>query len=227
MEKLIIIGDIHGRIIWKKILEKEKNYTKVIFLGDYFDARDPNITPIIERDNFEEILKIENSIILLGNHDNHYFPNTYDRCSGFNIETKRLISTLLDKKKFKICYKYNNFIFTHAGVSFNFLNSVFKEYDLEKIDDLLNNLYLEKPNYFDFNQRCYNPYGDDVIQSPLWIRPYSLELSNKDTELKKYIQVFGHSNFYDNTYENYIGLDKLDQEKYGVIENNNLIIKKL
>ena len=31
--KIIILGDIHGRTIWKQIIEKE-NPDKIIFLGD-------------------------------------------------------------------------------------------------------------------------------------------------------------------------------------------------
>ena len=37
--KTIVIGDIHGRDVWKKIVEHE-NADKVIFIGDYFDSFD-------------------------------------------------------------------------------------------------------------------------------------------------------------------------------------------
>lgn len=32
--KTVIVGDIHGRTIWKDILEKEQP-DRVVFLGDY------------------------------------------------------------------------------------------------------------------------------------------------------------------------------------------------
>ena len=35
--KTIIIGDIHGRSVWKQIVEKEKDAHQIVFLGDYFD----------------------------------------------------------------------------------------------------------------------------------------------------------------------------------------------
>jgi hypothetical protein len=39
-----------------------------------------------------------------------------------------------------------------------------------------------------------SPYGDDEGQSPIWIRPRSLQRSNQNTDLKKnYVQVVGHT----------------------------------
>lgn len=35
MNKIIVFGDIHGRPIWKKVLEKEYDADLIIFLGDY------------------------------------------------------------------------------------------------------------------------------------------------------------------------------------------------
>ena len=37
MKKTIIIGDIHGRDIWKNIVAQEQA-DRVIFIGDYFDS---------------------------------------------------------------------------------------------------------------------------------------------------------------------------------------------
>ena len=36
--KTVIIGDIHGRISWEKIVEKENDADRFIFVGDYFDT---------------------------------------------------------------------------------------------------------------------------------------------------------------------------------------------
>jgi predicted phosphodiesterase len=38
--KLIALGDTHGRSKWKEIVEKENDADKIIFIGDYFDAKD-------------------------------------------------------------------------------------------------------------------------------------------------------------------------------------------
>ncbi len=65
---------------------------------------------------------------------------------------------------------------------------------MEEIDGLINDLWRYKPLSFafaGFDGRS-NPYGDDVWQSPIWIRPRSLM---KDAQLikKELIQVVGHT----------------------------------
>ena len=35
--KIIALGDIHGRTIWKQIISKEI-FDRMAFIGDYFDA---------------------------------------------------------------------------------------------------------------------------------------------------------------------------------------------
>ena len=70
--KILVLGDIHGRTIWKDIIKKE-NPDKVIFLGDYVATHD-NISSKEQIANLEEILayKEANSskvILLRGNHD--------------------------------------------------------------------------------------------------------------------------------------------------------------
>ena len=52
MKKTIVIGDIHGRDIWKSIVAQE-NPDRVIFIGDYFDSF--NIESVTQQHNFKEI----------------------------------------------------------------------------------------------------------------------------------------------------------------------------
>ena len=63
-------------------------------------------------------------------------------------------------------------------------------------------MFHYKPNEFTFNGSydrnntgiSPNGYGDDDWQSPIWIRPRSLQRVNKKTDLKKnYIQIVGHT----------------------------------
>lgn len=70
--KIIALGDIHGRDIWKDIVKKESDADKIVFVGDYVDTHD-NISPYKQVDNFKEIVeyKKENKdkvILLIGNH---------------------------------------------------------------------------------------------------------------------------------------------------------------
>jgi len=114
--KIIAIGDIHGREIWKKILETEQGYTKVIFIGDYFDSKE-RITALKQIDNFKEIIALKerekNKVILLfGNHDFHYLNGITDRYSGYQTIDRKEISKCINKAYkdhlFKI-YSYHSF----------------------------------------------------------------------------------------------------------------------
>ena len=64
--------------------------------------------------------------------------------------------------------------------------------DESMIPDYVNDLFHYKPNQFTFNYCAdrnvgipVNGYGDDDWQSPIWIRPKSLQRVNKKTDLKK------------------------------------------
>ena len=236
MEKVIIIGDIHGDSSWNDVLEKEKDFNKIIFLGDYFDSLDPNISIPFQAYNLKEILKLDEIypdkeiIRLIGNHDHQYFPEIIETCSGYNFKTKLLVQDLLDKNrhKFKMCYKLNDYIFTHAGVGMLFMEDNFGEdFDVEEVDELLNDLWKYKPGKFSFTG--WDPYGDNKIQTPIWIRPPSLMRGNKKSKLeKRYIQVIGHTNDFISLNPRYIGLDLLNyKNKYGVLENGEITIKEL
>ena len=54
--KILILGDIHGRTIWKDIIEKESP-DKVIFLGDYVSTHD-NISADQQLSNLNNILRL-------------------------------------------------------------------------------------------------------------------------------------------------------------------------
>ena len=186
--KTVIIADIHGRITWKDILEAEKP-DKVIFLGDYWDSFDISFEK--QLDNFKNIIsyreQFENTVLLLGNHDYHYHRGP-ERYSGFQSKYSFLINDQMEKYKdyFKIAHKEGDYLFTHAGVSDTFL----KENNfVGEIDEFLNDLWKYKPLSFRFNG--YDQYGDNISQSPLWIRPKSLLKDSKLTE--HLIQVVGHT----------------------------------
>ena len=57
-QKIIAIGDIHGRDIWEQIIEKEKSADKIIFIGDYFDTLLP-ISSDLQIINFEKIISFK------------------------------------------------------------------------------------------------------------------------------------------------------------------------
>lgn len=86
--KTLVLGDIHGRTIWKDIIEKE-NPDFVIFLGDYVATHD-GVTAEQQLSNLEDILnyKEENSdkvVLLRGNHDIQHLGYYWAECSGWSI----------------------------------------------------------------------------------------------------------------------------------------------
>jgi hypothetical protein len=201
--KTIVIGDIHGRDVWKKIVEHE-NADRVIFIGDYFDSF--NIPHPDQMINFLDIIEYKKSsgkkvIMLIGNHDYHYMRGIDETYSGFNAGIKPAISILLEdnKKHLQMAYQTDDFLFTHAGVSSDFMDRAFTDgWRVENIADDLNELFKYKPLLFGFGkfrnpEFNIDPYGDDKEQSPIWIRPRSLFKSNHDTLRKEIIQVVGHT----------------------------------
>lgn len=205
--KTIIVGDIHGRSIWKLIYEMEKP-DRLIFIGDYFDSFD--IKGADQLSNFQDIIAFKESgkcevIMLIGNHDHHYFPEVGDTgTSGYQHLLAPSIQYVVDQSRnhLKMAYQMDEFLFTHAGVSSVFMDQVFGKGDW-KVENLaidLNEMFKYKPKTFVFgeyalmNKMSYlDPYGDSEDQSPIWIRPKSLMRANKNTLRKQIIQVVGHT----------------------------------
>ena len=69
--KTVIIGDTHGRSIWKLIVNQEQDADRIIFIGDYFDSFE--ISGVEQIQNFKEIIEYKKTsgkevIMLIGNH---------------------------------------------------------------------------------------------------------------------------------------------------------------
>ena len=199
--KTLFLGDTHGRSVWKKIVEKE-NPDRVIFIGDYFDSFD--IPGIDQIHNFKEIVEFKKStdkevVLLVGNHDLHYM-NVGERYSGFQPALQFDISTVLFENlvHLQMAYSFDNFLCTHAGVSHVWMNNTFGMYgwNCENLVEKLNDMFVFRPRAFCFSG--FNPYGNDVTQSPVWIRIPSLLASNKrrvkENSIKKnFVQIVGHT----------------------------------
>ena len=237
--KIIAIGDIHGNPIWKEILEKESDYDVAVFLGDFLDSR------YYGRDEqfktFNEIIEYKlksdkENILIIGNHDYHYFPEvTTTSTSGYDGIFKHRVVDIIDKNRdlFKICHKIDKFLFTHAGVSPEFMDENFsQDWDINNIDEKLNDLFKYKP--FAFSFYGFNPYGDDTFQTPIWIRPRSLMKSNKDKIIhQNLVQIVGHTMVTKIDIEGkatggkYFFIDSLDNKEYLVINDGIITSKKL
>jgi hypothetical protein len=200
--KTIVLGDTHGRSFWKLAVHQDKP-DRVIFIGDYFDSFE--ISGLEQIHNFKEIIKYKEDnpqvevVMLIGNHDHHYFPEVgYTGTSGYQSGIAPNISQVIDENRhhLQMAYSFDKYLFTHAGVSPVFMDEVFGEngWSKETIVEDLNELFKHKPKAFDFNG--LEPTGDNACQTPIWIRPRSLIGVNKrhSKGLKNdYIQIVGHT----------------------------------
>ena len=187
MNKILIFPDIHGRTFWQSVDPKE--YDLIIFLGDYVDPySQEGITPEIALENLTNLVKFKelypNTIFLTGNHDLPYINKEYasyfsykDRFDYKNSET---IAKLLNKLNLRLFYKYDKYLFSHAGI-----NNRFDEHINHQLDDQIPTKDLAKVSFY--------RGGCDSFGSIIWsdIREHLNNTPNK--YLSEYIQIFGHT----------------------------------
>lgn len=238
--RTVVIGDTHGRSNWKLAIHQEKP-DRVIFIGDYFDSFE--LSGVEQIDNFKQIIQYKEDnpqvevVMLIGNHDHHYFPEVgYTGTSGYQSGIAPSITQVVDENRhhLQMAYGFGDYLFTHAGVSPVWMDKVFgpDDWSKENIVVDINEMFRYKPRAFDFTG--LEPSGDNAIQTPIWIRPRSLMSANKKHPkgLKKdYIQIVGHTQMrrldLDGsdkfTGGRYYFIDTMDTSgQYLVIEDNKL-----
>lgn len=197
--KNIYIGDIHGRNTWKNVVNLHSDADNIVFVGDYFDSYD-DISTDEQIDNFKAILEFKKAFkgqvhLLIGNHDHHYLPSVgYTGTSGYQSFSANDIGELFNTNmdSFSMAVMVDNVLCSHAGVSPIYAKNMGWN-GTDSIVEFLNDLFKYQPRKFIFSG--VEPYGDDIYQTPIWIRPTSLMLSNyQDTCIsERYIQVVGHT----------------------------------
>ena len=205
--KLVAIGDIHGRDYWKQIIEQEQDANVFVFVGDYFDSF--TIKGPDQINNFLDIVEFKKSskvpvILLIGNHDYHYYPGIEDSgTSGYQTlmapSIKHVVSD--NKQYLQAAYQVGEFVFTHAGLSSEWLDDIVNGWSVDSLDATINDLFRFQPNklayrsYKQVGSTVYGVggYGSETFQGPLWIRPKALMAANKKTLRKQIIQVVGHT----------------------------------
>ena len=205
--KLVAIGDIHGRDIWKQIVAKEHDADEFVFVGDYFDSftvKGPD-----QINNFLDIIEFKKQskvpvILLIGNHDHHYYPGVDDSgTSGYQTLLAPSIKYVVNENKqyLQAAYQVGEFVFTHAGLSSEWLDDSIEGWNADNLAMYVNDLFYYQPNkivyrsYKQVGDQVYGAqgYGNEAFQGPIWIRPTALMNANKKTLRKKIIQVVGHT----------------------------------
>jgi hypothetical protein len=198
--KIIALGDTHGRTIWKRIMAKE-TFDKVVFIGDYFDTHeDVSVGQQIE--NFKDIIQCKETykdklVLLFGNHDFHYLSAMGEHYSGFNRydagDIEELLLAALKKDYLQICFHYEQFLFVHAGITKTWCRNTLGKDHFDNgaiLEQTINHLFRSEPKKFGFTPGGrYDVYGDEVEQSPIWVRPDSLFVDR----LNNFTQIVGHT----------------------------------
>lgn len=220
MKKICVIGDIHGRSNWQKI--DLSSYDRVVFMGDYLDPYDYNITCVDIWDNFQKILELKKKdplkiILLFGNHDYHYLPYALDRYSRFSsimaldpkFEVGKTFEKLLQDGVLLLGYTEpgTKLFFTHATISIPWYNlhvlkNEVKEAPITTIDNsdeartrLAMALNVTPIGSYKYANASWDFYGYDPINGPLWWRcknAYNAGLQHSDI-LRGIFQVNGHT----------------------------------
>lgn len=193
MEKILVLGDTHGRALWKDIIEKEIP-DKIIFLGDYVSTHD-NISAEQQISNLEEILSYkeinqDKVILLRGNHDTQHLGYYWAECSGWDGKVWNIMSQPEFKERFLNLTQWVyvddmiKTIFSHAGISQVWMDNIAHIQDVHEINS------LEPSEAFGFTPDSpWDMYGNSKTQPPTWIRPQSLCKCN----VKEWDQVVGHT----------------------------------
>jgi predicted phosphodiesterase len=188
--KTIVLGDTHGRTDWKTIVQSEAD--RIIFIGDYVDTHE-NITPLQQVENLREIIAFkqkndERVVLLIGNHDYHYWPGVQERYSGYQHQMRATFEYEFREHRglFQVVHEQDGTLFSHAGITEQWLKNSGIDLNRHLVEEV-NDLFEFRPNAFGFNG--YDPYGDNITQGPLWVRPRSLMKNFVDN----YKQVVGHT----------------------------------
>ena len=229
--KKLVIGDIHGRSIYRDIIEKESP-DQVIFLGD-FTSSHHNISPEKQIEEFDWVINYKqqhpNTIILRGNHDTeamgYYWAECYPKAYGYDMWAERK-QIWLDNTQWVYIDEDLKTIFSHAGVSQIWM-------DNSRIKSVYEINNLEPSELFGFTpESLFDNFGNSVTQPPTWIRPQSLCKCN----VIEWDQVVGHTpviqdiinmrKFTKNNRNIWL-CDALDMSKYLIIDDNEFIPSEL
>lgn len=190
---IAIIPDVHGRRFWTAIKDRVDDFDKIIFLGDYLDPYYPNekILPEDAIANFEEIIEFakqypDKVILLIGNHDCWSIDRRKESCRHAYVFWQIQHDMFMNNKDlFKYAHIEGNVLYTHAGVTKEWIEQ--------------NNFDLNESNIVEFLnsdpkelwQVGMSRGGWCDHSSPIWACAYGdWPMSHNPFNL---IQIFGHS----------------------------------
>ncbi|GAB3547513.1 metallophosphoesterase [Spirosoma fluminis] len=200
--KLVTISDIHGRSDWVHV--DVASYDRVIFLGDYVDSHSINDGVILN--NLQQIIQLkqryaEKVVLLIGNHDAQYMHYPNYSCSGFRQSMQRELTTLFTENRslFQIAYQARNYLFTHAGVTNNWLTACKRRLrkstigsaldDTAALANGLNRMYTTSATQPILFEVAPARGGDDPFSGPVWAD----RSETRRDYLREFHQIVGHT----------------------------------
>jgi len=168
MSRSLIIPDVHNRFVRAQQIIDRVPHDKCILLGDYFDnfgdgSIEANNTAVWLRD---VVLNDPRNVLLIGNHDAHYFwaYHYYLSCSGYSDKKRDAIVKELSRdhiEKFKFYHIDQGFLFTHAGLDNRIWKNIKMQFaganeksTLELVDKIMSHWVGILKHQLDCNQRC-------------------------------------------------------------------------
>ncbi len=206
-KKILIIPDVHGRTFWKSALESG-DYEKIVFLGDYTDPYE--MEGITNRDalkNFESIIAFkqqnpEKVVLLLGNHDLHYYStyycelarsSRYDPVSAVPLHCLFTQYNSLFQLAWETDWGSRHYLFSHAGITQSWLQRNMELIGLPDAEHL-NRLLHSNEGLASLAQVGRMRWGSYPSGSIVWADIDELLDSNP---LSGVYQIVGHTQLFD------------------------------
>lgn len=243
--KYNIIGDIHCRDYWKKLIRKD---CVNIFIGDYFSPYDDKYINNFElcKNNFLDIINYKKqhpeTILLIGNHDlDHWY--LHEKYSYFDNINYNTIYQLFEENKDLLQVAYaidDNVLVTHAGVSAiwyeRYHNTLANRWKLWYTDLCTFTFYNAKTieDAFELYKKDYNKFYEDhkiknikkyIIEKPLenylyfWID--GIYIYKNDKFIKKEYNTIEVATFINNLFLNGLEENGKIQKYYQFNFENN------
>lgn len=195
---MLILGDIHGNFEKARAFLKFKPEEEHCFVGDYVDSFEESDEDILRT------LKLcieSDAILLLGNHDLHYFKEPPFMCSGrrgwMAKGLEDIFEAFVAEGRFKPAIYIDGFLVTHGGISEGLGNSLQTKCRTKLIEKInsewksyLETRFLRKPNMPRVQSKIFNigvaRGGRDSFSGIFWA-------DYRSDKLFGVPQVFGHS----------------------------------
>ncbi|PPS21983.1 metallophosphoesterase [Brachyspira murdochii] len=197
--KISVIGDLHGKDCWKKLLEgRFSEFDKIIFMGDYSDDSWVRFDDEEIINNLKDVIEFkknhnDNVELLIGNHDFQYIVG-YPTASRYRESYAKEMNKIFNDNAniFKPIHIENNYIFTHAGITNGWIDYIKNKYNIDNInidniESIVNIVY--KNDKDDCNIASFRRGGLSRFAGILWADTEDLTADS----WVGYNQVVGHN----------------------------------